>query len=200
LIQITMNLLFSRSYFRYNSTLKLLQMTFVEISRNQEIQLQLISEVEQTIKELNGGLVTSAALRDMRLLELVILETLRKNPPIKCGTRICTKNCSITTVGGEHFKFVKGDLIHLQFDLMQNDKKFFRHPEMFDPFRFENDSTNHPLLAFGLGPRSCLGTKFVLIQAKFLIFSILSKYSVKPCDKTPKNCDENLFFELSLRK
>jgi cytochrome P450 len=162
---------------------------------NQELQSRIFAEIE------NFNVETIAS---STLLDFVVLETARKYPPVRRGTRSCTKDCSIRMSTGEVFKFLKGDSIHFPFDLIQNDKKIFDHPEVFNPFRFTDPSAHQFLLAFGSGPRSCLGTQLVLLQTKLLISSILRRYSLKPCDKSPKSfyesADQSLLFELSERK
>lgn len=159
----------------------------MEISQHREIQTQIVDEINSA--EADSGLP---------FLDSVVLEVLRKYPPIRCGTRSCTKDCIVTLTKGEVLKFVKGDLLHIPFHLMQNDRKVFRHPEMFNPHRFESASARASLYPFGLGPRSCLGKDFALFQAKLLIVAILRDYSVQPCDKPPKTCTKSADFLLEL--
>lgn len=137
------------------------------------------------------------AVINMKFLDMVINETLRKYPPIPFGTRICTKYCTIATSSGELLKFIKGDEIHLPFKLLQHDAKYYTNPQLFDPHRFNSDESKNSLLAFGLGPRSCIGSQFVLLQSKVVIFTLLSKYSVKTSDK---NSCENFCLELNARQ
>lgn len=156
----------------------------MELSQHQEIQADIFDEIKDThLEDID---------RELPLLETFILEVLRKHPPIPCGTRSCTKDCTITMTQGDVLKFVKGDLIHLPFHLMQNDRKLFRHPEMFNPRRFDSELTKASLYPFGLGPRSCLGKNFALFQAKLLVVSILRVYLVKPCDNPPKSSEWQL--------
>jgi len=41
-------------------------------------------------------------------------------------------------------------------------------------------------MAFGLGPRNCVGLRFALVEAKMALAEILRKYSFKPCCETNK--------------
>lgn len=177
---------------------KLFRSCLNEISLHQEIQLHLVEEIKFASEELHGNAISSRMINQLTFLESVVLEAVRKFPPIANGTRTCTKSCSISLPDGEHLKFEEGDLIHLPFNLIQNDKKFFRHPEMFNPHRFDCESSKQSLFTFGLGPRSCLGIDFVIFQTKLFIFTILSKYSVKTCDKNPKTSSQSskAFIEL----
>ena len=70
---------------------------------------------------------------------------------------------------------------------MHMDPKLFPDPENFEPERFspENKGTRAQglLLAFGEGPRACMGTKIVELEVKVLLFSVLRKYELLPGDK-----------------
>lgn len=187
--------------FSFHSTLKLIQRCFYELAKNPKIQQELINEIDQVAASLQGESVKCETLNSMRFLEMVIYETLRKWPPIPFGSRICTKDCTIITDECEQFKFLKGDLIHLPFKLIQNDAKYFIKPELFFPSRFNSESSQHSLLAFGLGPRSCVGSHFILLQSKIFIFTILSKFSVKTVNESDvDSSDKNVFLGLALRK
>lgn len=71
---------------------------------------------------------------------------------------------------------------------------FYSDPESYpDPFKFnpdnftkENIESRHKysFLAFGEGPRICVGMKFALAQVKGGIAKILSKYNVTLSSKT----------------
>lgn len=125
-------------------------------------------------------LISHKELNNLKFLEAVINETLRKYPPMPTGTRLCTKDCLISTFDGELFKFKKGDFIHFPIHLIHNDPKYFTNPELFDPSRFvDGNSSTDNFLAFGVGPRNCIGAHYVRLQAKLLIFVIISKFSIE---------------------
>lgn len=150
---------------------------------------------------MKGELITTEALNSMKFLDAVIHETLRKWPPIPFGSRVCTKDCTILTNEGESLKFVKGDLIDIPFKMIQNDANYYPNPAEFDPSRFFNETSKARLLAFGLGPRSCVGSHFILLQSKIYIFTFLKKFSVKISEKNIIDADgKNIYLELSSRK
>lgn len=175
--------------------MKLLQSCFYEIARNKTVQTELICEIDVVNASLEGSL-SYEAVNSMKFLDMVIHETIRRSPPIPFGTRICTKDCTVTTSSGELLKFKTGDVIHLPFKLLQHDTKYYSNPGYFDPSRFVNEQSKQNLLAFGLGPRNCLGSQIVLIQLKILIFTLLRKYSVKT---DGKSSNENFHLEFNSR-
>ena len=157
-----------------------------------------MDEIDKIVDTLAGAPVTYEALCSMNLLEMIIQEVLRKWPPIPFGSRVCTKDCIITTDEGESLKFIKGDLIHLPFQIIQNDAEHFYNPEKFNPSRFINAVSKKNFFAFGLGPRNCIGSHFILLQTKIFLFTILSKFSVKASEKN--NSNENIFLQITSRK
>jgi len=165
------------------------------------MQQELIDEIDSVLIGLQGEVITNEALDSMKFLDAVIHETLRKWPPIPFGSRVCSKDCTILTNDGDSLKFVKGDLIDIPFKMIQNDANYFPKPEEFDPSRFFNVISKDRLLAFGCGPRSCVGSHFVLLQSKIYIFTFFRKFSVKIIEKNLFDADNiNIFLELFSRK
>lgn len=180
-------------------------MCFFELASDQETQRELINEIDRVVDNLKGQLIEYENVKCMKLLENVILETLRKNPPLTVGTRVCTKDCSVITRDGESFKFIKDDVLHIPFRLIHSDPKYFPTPEKFNPCRFHDAQAIHSLFAFGFGSRSCLGENFVMLQSKLVVFTLLSKYSIHTCDKTPESTSpstdtENIFLNFVRRQ
>lgn len=176
-------------------------MCFWELAKNNQIQSELIAEIDDVTQTMNSKSISYKQLQSMQYLDMFIHETLRKHPPLPHGTRICNKDCSISTSDGELFKFLKGDLIHIPFKLMQNDAKYFSDPDHFNPLRFKEFSNFNSFLAFGKGPRKCPANQYVLLQTKALIFSVLRKYSLENLNKSFEipSPHENFFIVLKSR-
>ena len=70
------------------------------------------------------------------------------------------------------------------------DQAFFDNPQEFNPENFsaENKKERNPyaFMAFGHGPRNCIGMRFALLQLKTVTSKIVHQYNVVPCAKTPK--------------
>lgn len=88
----------------------------------------------------------------------MVLETLRKYPPLPVLHRKCTKDCTIDEVG---LTVEKGERTIISTLALHYDPEYFPDPEKFDPERFseENKSNITPFtyLPFGDGPRNCIG-------------------------------------------
>ena len=56
--------------------------------------------------------------------------------------------------------------------MIMKDEKYFNNPEKFDPDNFspEKKAERNPyaFLAFGQGPRNCIGMRFALLQVQTL--------------------------------
>ena len=69
------------------------------------------------------------------------------------------------------------------------DRRYYETPETFNPEHFtkEAKASRHPYayLAFGHGPRNCIGMRFALLEAKMGIIAVLRKYTIKKCPETP---------------
>jgi len=74
--------------------------------------------------------------------------------------------------------------------MIMRDEKFFSNPNEFNPDNFspEKKSERNPyaFLAFGQGPRNCIGMRFALLQVKAAIVRLMANYKLVPCSKTPE--------------
>lgn len=88
----------------------------------------------------------------------MLVETMRKYPPVPGLVRVCTKPY---TVPGTKVHMAVGDQVFIPTFAIQRDPAIFPDPDRFDPERFseEGRKTWHPFayLPFGEGPRICIG-------------------------------------------
>jgi len=72
--------------------------------------------------------------------------------------------------------------------MIMRDEKFFSNPEEFNPENFSPEEKAergpYPFMAFGHGPRNCIGMRFALLQLKTAIVRLLANYRLLPCSKT----------------
>jgi cytochrome P450 len=68
------------------------------------------------------------------------------------------------------------------------DDKFYNQPRVFNPDNFsqEKKSERSPyvFLAFGQGPRNCIGMRFALLQVKTAIARLVINYKILQSGKT----------------
>lgn len=71
---------------------------------------------------------------------------------------------------------------------IHRDPKYYPEPDRFDPERFNeaNKSKINPyiFMPFGTGPRSCIASRFALLETKMLFYYFLSNFEFIPDEKT----------------
>ena len=68
------------------------------------------------------------------------------------------------------------------------DSLFYNQPEVFNPGNFSSEKKSerspYAFLAFGQGPRNCIGMRFALLQVKTAIARLVFNYKIRPSAKT----------------
>lgn len=163
-----------------------------ELALHQDIQQRLRQEIESTRKKCKGNL-TYDALIGMKYMDMVISEGLRKWPPalftdrLPSGTYKIKKSPFYQDEPDELVINEKSSIL-IPIYPIHNDPKYYPKPEVFDPERFNDDNKKNIIpytyLPFGLGPRSCLGSRFALMEIKILLFYLLLQFEIVPDVKT----------------
>jgi len=108
----------------------------------------------------------------------VIEEALRLFPPAPILGRRALADCEIC---GRPVK--KGDVALLAFYALHRHETLWDHPEKFDPGRWSQDRRprdRYMFMAFGGGPRACIGAQFAVMEAVIVLSTILSRLTVAP--------------------
>lgn len=107
----------------------------------------------------------------------VIEEALRLFPPAPILGRRALADCDIC---GRPVK--KGDVALLAFYALHRHESL-EHPEKFDPGRWtqaRRPTDRYMFMAFGGGPRACIGAQFAMMEAAIVLSTILSRLTVEP--------------------
>ena len=159
-----------------------------ELAANSDVQEKLHQEVEEWFEK-NDGDITYESLIEMKYLDMVISEALRKYPPAPINNRLCVKEYELPPATNGYSKCIieKDTVIYIPIFAIHRDSKYFPEPDKFIPERFSgetNEKTNPAFIPFGQGPRKCIANRFALMEAKILIFNIVRKFVIKFTDKT----------------
>ncbi|XP_044753036.1 probable cytochrome P450 6d4 [Coccinella septempunctata] len=153
-----------------SSTLTLL---LYECSLNQDIQRKVQEDIDKALSS-SGGQITYEAILEMKYLNMVVSETLRKYPILQFLMRKSVEDYKLEKIGLE---LEKGTRIYISVQGLQRDPKYYPDPEKFDPERFskENQANRHPMtyMPFGEGPRNCIGKRlgyFMVVVGAIHIF------------------------------
>ncbi|XP_059485219.1 cytochrome P450 6j1-like [Neocloeon triangulifer] len=168
----------------FDTSSTLISFASLELAADQEVQSKLQADIDQALSN-HGGKLCYDALKEMKYLDAIVQETLRKYPPAGNLIRICSKNYVIP---GTKVQIDEGTPLIIPAYSLQNDPKYFPNPERFDPERFTSEDALHKYqylhMPFGEGPRQCIGNRFALIQSKMGIATIFSKYDVTLAKET----------------
>lgn len=157
-----------------------------EIMLNPLIQERLYEEV-RLHHEATDGQLTYENLKDLKYLDMIVSETLRKWTPFPVNDRLCTKTLEFDDGDFKH-TFEKGTGIWMNVSGIHNNPKYYPEPRKFDPERF-NDKNKASIipetfLAFGSGPRACIGSRFALMEMKIMLFHLVLNFELVAIERT----------------
>jgi cytochrome P450 len=113
----------------------------------------------------------------MEYLDMVFQESLRLYPPVPVIGRACKADC---VIGGIPIK--AGMRVDVPIYAYHRRPEIWPEPDKFDPERFtaENKAGRHPYahVPFGCGPRSCIGMRLAVLEAKMALIEVLDNYKL----------------------
>ena len=160
-----------------------------ELAVNPLIQKKLRQELGKAHKACDGN-ITYEKLLELKYLDMVISETLRKWPQGSRLDRKCTKAFEIQPerVGEQVVKLKEGDFCWIPVYGLHMDPNYFPNPDAFDPERFNDENIEKiqpcTYLPFGSGPRNCIGSRFALLETKIVLYYLLLEFEFVPTEKT----------------
>lgn len=87
-------------------------------------------------------------------------------------------------VPGTNKIFQKGTPVIIPVYAIHHDPEYFADPDEFEPERFAADEAKKRTLAFGLGPRNCIGLRFSKMQLSIALITLLNNFQILTCDRT----------------
>ncbi|XP_045477327.1 cytochrome P450 9e2-like [Harmonia axyridis] len=176
----------------FSTTTSLLCFMTYELAVNPDIQKKLLEEIDSLRKKTEK--INYEDLNELSHLHMIISETMRKYPPFCRNDRRCTKSFTIKNeeYPEKSFTIEAGHDIWFPIYALHHDSQYWPEPEKFIPERFspENKKNIKPgtYLPFGIGPRGCMGYRFVLQTVKILFYELLSEFEIIPVAKTAIPC------------
>ncbi|KAK9308099.1 hypothetical protein QLX08_001816 [Tetragonisca angustula] len=158
--------------------------TLYELALNPDIQDKLRQEINEHFAK-NNGEFKYENMKNMKYLDKVYKETLRKYPPGGLTPRraLCPYTFRDTKV-----TIPKRLMVWIPILAIHRDPDNYPNPDVYNPERFSEEAiaARHPMtfLPFGGGPRNCIGGRFADCQTKVGLVTILRKYKVDACEKT----------------
>ncbi|TKW40733.1 hypothetical protein SEVIR_1G265100v4 [Setaria viridis] len=161
----------------HDTTAHLLTWAMFLLGTHPEWQRRLREEV---LRECGGAgtPLHGDALSKLKLVMMVLYETLRLYGAVNLTMRQATADVDLCGV-----KVPKGTLVSLPFAMLHRDEEVWGcDAGEFNPHRFLDGvgrAAAHPraLLSFSLGPRSCIGQDFAMLEAKITLALILQRFA-----------------------
>lgn len=120
--------------------------------------------------------VTIEQLSGLRYLDNVIREALRLYPPIHLGSRLAA-----TELDYQGYRIPAGERVIYSIYLTQRHRGHWEEPHRFLPERhaYGGQKTPYTWLAFGGGPRNCIGAAFGQVEAKLVLAAVLRRFDLQ---------------------
>ncbi|MCO5614204.1 hypothetical protein L7F22_068484 [Adiantum nelumboides] len=157
----------------HETTALMLTWTMMLLASNPSWQERLRTEVYEVCP--SDVLPTSEALGKLKLMTMVLKESLRLYTPVPTVARKLLKE---TKLG--HLIVPEGCGIFISLCYIHHSKELWgKDADEFKPERFnEGIACNHPMgfLPFSFGGRNCIGQSFAILEAKIVLLSILKRF------------------------
>lgn len=173
--------------FENNSTI--MTLAAYELATSPDVQQKLFEEVSAMRESVTSQGISYENLHEMKYLDAVVCEALRKWPPAGMTDRVCNQEFNYKDEETDlemHFK--KGDQFWMPIYGFHMDPLYFPEPEKFYPDRFLEENRHlinaDAFLPFGLGPRVCPANRFVLMAVKAFLYYLVQNFEVVVVEKT----------------
>ncbi|KAL8537034.1 hypothetical protein ACS0TY_012284 [Phlomoides rotata] len=159
-----------------------------ELMRNPHVMAKVQSEIRESLEGKTS--VEESDVQGLKYLKSVIKETLRLHPPFPLLPRACRDECKVL-----------GYTIPIKTKVMVNvwsmgrDPEYWKDPEIFQPERFDNISTDFmgndlKYIPFGAGRRICPGLNYGLANVELPLAQLLYLFDWKlPKGMNPEDID-----------
>ena len=120
-------------------------------------------------------------LRSLPVLNAIIGETLRLNPPLLVVQRQSVADCELLDTG---IKIQKNTLISIQPYIVHRNPEYFPDPLKFKPERFltedksQSAESHFAYMPFGVGPRLCVGMRFAQNELRIGLANLILNYRI----------------------
>ncbi|CAK1581369.1 unnamed protein product [Parnassius mnemosyne] len=157
-----------------------------ELAFHPEIQNKLYQELIEAEEKVGHADFDMNSLTELKYLDCVINETLRKYQPMGWLDRMTSKDYKLD----DRLTISAGTPVYINVIGIHYDPKFYPEPERFNPDRFlltnEKNTCITTFVPFGEGPRSCIGRRFAMMNLRNALATIFLAYEARALPNTPK--------------
>ena len=162
----------------HETTASVLTWALFILSQQPASAARMRAEVAEVVGD---GPVGFEHVKQLGFVRNVFREALRLYPPITFIPRVATE---ATRIAGVRVK--RGAMVMVSPWTTHRNRRYWRDADRFDPDRFARarDGEEHPntFLAFGLGPRVCVGAAFATVESGLILARLVRRYELEPVD------------------
>lgn len=157
----------------HETTASVLTWTFFILAMQPEMLTRARREIDDVVGDAPIGF---EHVRQLGFVRNLFRETLRLYPPITFLPRVAN---AATRIGGRRVK--RGAMIMISPWTAHRNAALWRDADRFDPDRFdaEHDELRGVQMAFGLGPRVCIGASFATTEAVLILSRLIRRYDLQ---------------------
>lgn len=156
----------------HETTASVLTWVLFILGMRPELVARMCTEVDSVVGD---GEVSFRHVKQLALVRNVFRETLRLYPPITFIPRVAAE---ATRIAGRRVR--KGAMVMISPWTTHRNELLWHHADRFDPDRFtpgrEAEEKPNTFLAFGLGPRVCVGAAFATIESGLILARLVRRY------------------------
>ena len=173
----------------HDTTAMTLSYCLWHLATNHNIQEELYNEILPLFISTKNN-PTYKDLRNLKLLDAIMKETLRINAPAGISRRaIDDVIIGNKEEGKNQYLIPKGCEVYIYPHSLQRHPKYWDNPDIFDPYRFLSLGKNNnkkdnieipgPFIPFSVGPRNCIGLQLAMAEICATISHIMFRYKLK---------------------
>jgi cytochrome P450 len=159
----------------YETTGHLLEWMLHLLATHPDVQRELIFEIDAKI----GDRVPSGEdTFQLQVLSNIVEETLRLYPSVWAWTK---RSVQEDELRGR--RFPAGSIFYLSAYLMHRHPQYWSEPDRFIPSRWNaelREKNKQVYFPFGMGPRTCVGKHFALMEIKLFLIQFFQRYEIQP--------------------
>jgi cytochrome P450 len=163
----------------HDTVTALMAWTFYLLGKHPQAAACARSEVDEMAG--SSRVFEPEAVNRLEYLGWVLREALRLYPPIHLGNRQAAVDLNY-----QGYTIPKGSRVIYSIYLTQRHPAYWPEPDRFLPGRYASGSRAAPYawLAFGGGPRNCIGAAYGQMEARIVVAHILARFDLDLVDRT----------------
>jgi cytochrome P450 len=165
----------------HESTANAIAWVFYTLAQHPEIEAKVRTEIEQVC---GGATPSDEDLQELSYQRMVISEVMRLYPPAWTVSRTALED---DVING--YSVPAGSTVMVSPYVIHRNPRYWPDPDKFDPTRFlpeqQEQRPKFSYIAFGGGPRSCIGSNFAMMEMQIIITMLLQAFRLDLAPQPP---------------